>query len=100
MFSANVGLATLSTNIAMFEGKVDIYHSLQTSSLSLDAIGILFKSLLNRELKYLIGSFDSVLRFERSLINITVDLSSPNFVKNYSWKIFQLVMDPKGNENY
>ena len=84
----------------MFEGKADMYHSLSTSSLGLDAVGILFKSLLNDELKYFRGSLDSVLRFERSLINVDVDLSSSNFVKNFFWKIFQLVMDPEGNEKY
>jgi len=74
MFLANVGLAALSTKISMFEGKTNMYHSLQTSSLGLDAVGILLKSLLDRELKSLIGSLDSVLRFERSLINVVVDL--------------------------
>ena len=63
-------------------------------------VGISFKILLNHELKYLIGFLDSVLGFERSLINVVVDLSSPNLVKNCSWKIFQLIMDPDGNEKY
>lgn len=46
------------------------------------------------------GSFDSVLRLERSLINVAMQLSSPNLVKNCSWKAFQLLMDPGGNEKY
>ena len=63
-------------------------------------VGILFKSLLNHELRSLIVSLDSALRFERSLINVSVDLSSLNLVKNYCWKMFQLIMDPNGNEKY
>ena len=45
-------------------------------------------------------SLDSVLRFDRSLINVVVDLSSLKFVKDFSWKMSQLVMDPDGNEKY
>jgi len=100
MFSTNVGFAALSTNIAIFDAKENMYYSLLTSSIGLEVIGILFKSLLKHELKSLIGSLDSVLRFDRSLINVVIDLSSSNFVKNCSWKIFQLVMDPDGNEKY
>jgi len=81
MFSANVGLAALSTKIAEFDGKAEIYHSFWTSSLGLDTIGILFNNLLKRELKYLIDSFCSAFKLERSFIKVVVDLSSPNFVK-------------------
>lgn len=100
ILSAKVVLLALSTKIAMFDGKVEMYHSLHTSSLGLEAIGILFNNLLKHELKSLIGSFDSALRLDKSLINVTVDLSSPNLVKNCSWKISQLVIDPDGNEKY
>lgn len=86
--------------IAIFDDREDMYHSLQTSSLGLEAVEILFKRLLNRELKSLIGYLNSVLRFDRSLINVVVDLSSLNLVKNFSWKISQLVMDLDGNEKY
>ena len=100
MFSAKVGLAAISTKISIFEGKAVIYHSLQTFSLGFEVVGILFKSLLNRELKSLIGSLDSALKFERSLIKVVIHLSSPNLVKKCSWKISQLVIDPDGNEKY
>jgi len=100
IFSAKVGLAALSTKMAIFKGKAEIYHSIRTSSLGLDVAGTLFKSLLNCELKSLMGYFDSVLRLERSLINVVVDLSSSNLVKNCSWKAFQLLMDLGGNEKY
>ena len=100
MFSAKVGFAALSTKIAIFEGRTVIYHSLLIFTLGLEAVGILFKSLLNRELNSLIGSLCSILRLERSLINVAKDLSSPYLVRNYSWKMFQLVMDPEGREKY
>lgn len=98
IFSTNVGLAALSMKMAIFEGKAEIYHLLHTSSLGLDVTKILFNSLLNHELKSLMGSFDSILRLERSLINVVVDLSSPNLVRNFSRKSFQLLMEPGGNE--
>ena len=65
MFSANVGFLALSTKMAIFEGKAVMYHSLLIFSLGLSSVGILFKSLLNRELNSLIGSLDSILRLER-----------------------------------
>ena len=77
-----------------------IYHSLLTSLLGLEAVGILFNSLLKCELKYLMGSFDWALRFDRSLISVAVDLSSPNLIRNCSWKMSQLVIDTDGNEKY
>lgn len=76
-----------------------MYHSLLICSLGLEVVGIFFKSLLDYELNSFIGSLDSILRFERSLINVARDLLSPYLVKNYSWKMFQLVMDPDGKEN-
>ena len=100
ILSAKVVLLALSMKIAMFDGKVEMYHSLCTSSLGLEAVEILFNGLLKRELKSLICSFNSALRLDRSLINVAVDLSSPNLVKNCSWKISQLVIDPDGNEKY
>ena len=100
ILSAKVVLLALSTKIAMFDGKAEMYHSLLTSSLCLEAVGILFNNLLKRELKYLIGSFESALRLDRSLISVVVDLSSPKLVRNCSWKISQLVIDPDGNEKY
>ena len=86
--------------MAMFEGKTVIYHSLLTCSLGLSSVGILFKSLLNQELNSLMGSLDSILKLERSWTSVAKDLSSPYLVRNYSWKIFQLVMDPEGKEKY
>lgn len=100
MFSTNVVLAALSTKIAMVDGKADMYHSLLTSLLGFEAVKILFKSFLKRELKYFIGSLDSAFKFNRSLISVAVDLSSPNLVNNFSWKMSQLVMNPNGNEKY
>lgn len=100
IFSTNVGFASLSMKMVICKGKVETYHSLQTSSLGLNIARILFNSLLNHELKSLMGSFDSVLRLERSLINVAMDLSSPNLVRNCSLKAFQLLMDPGGNEKY
>ena len=100
MLSAKVVLLALSTKIAMFDGKIDMYHSIRTSLLGLEAVEILFKSLLKCELKSLVSSLDPVLRFDRLLINVAVDLSSPNFVKNCSWNLSQLVVDLDGNEKY
>jgi len=82
ILSAKVVLLALSMKISMFDGNAEMYHSLHTSLLGLEAVGILFNSLLKRELKSLIGSFDSALRLDRSLIDVVVDLSSPNLVKN------------------
>ena len=100
MFSASVGLADLSEKISIFEVKEDIYHSLQNYSLWFDVAGILFNNLLNQELKSLMGSLDSDFKLEISLIKVATDLSSLNLVKNYSWKAFQLLMDPAGSEKY
>ena len=100
MLSAKVDLLALSTKIAMFDGRAVIYHSHRTSSLGWEAVGILLKILLKRKLKSLIGSLVSALRLDKSLINVAIDLSSPNSVRNYSWKMFQLVIDLEGNEKY
>ena len=100
MFLAKVGLAALSTKISMFEGKAVIYYSLLTCSLGFESLGIFFKSLLNHELKSLMGSLDSALKLERSLIKVATDLSSPNLVKKCSSNISQLVIDPDGSEKY
>lgn len=98
MFSAKVGFSALSTKITIFKGRAFIYHSLLIFSLDLEVVGILFKSLLKRELNSLIGSLYSILRFKGSLINVAKDLSSPYLVRNCSWKMFQLVMDTEGRE--
>ena len=82
VFSIKVYLAALSTKIDVFEGRADMYHSFWTSSLGLDAVGILFNNSLTCELKFLIGSLGSDLKLERSLIRVVVDMSSPNFVRN------------------
>ena len=66
----------------MFDGKAVIYHSHRTSSLGWEAVGILLRILLNRKLKSLIGSLAWALRLDRSLINVAVDLSSPNLTRN------------------
>ena len=78
-----VGLAALLTKIVVFEGRVEMYHSFQTSTLGLDAIEILVHNLLKCELKSLISSLGSTFKLERSLIGLVVDLSSPNMVRNY-----------------
>ena len=77
-----------------------MYHSFRTSSLGLDAASILFNNLLKHELKPLMGSFDSSFGLERSLIKVVVDLSSPNLVRNCSWKASQILIEPGGNEKY
>lgn len=100
IFSAKVVFLALSMKIAMLDGKAEVYHSLRTSLVGLEAVGILFNILFKRELKYLMGSFDSALRLDRSLISDAIDLSSLNLVTNFSWKISQLVIDPDGNEKY
>jgi len=100
MLSAKVVLLALSMKIAMFDGRAVIYHSHCTSSLGWEAVGILLKILLKHKLKSLIGSLVSALRLDRSLSNVFVDLSSPNLVRNWSWKMSQLVMDLEGNEKY
>ena len=100
MFSAKVGLATLSTKIVVFEGRVEMYHSFCTSTLGLDATGILFNNLLKHELKSLIGSLDSTFKLERSLRRVVFQRSSSHLVRNYSWKTFQLSMEPDGNQKY
>ena len=81
-FSTKVVLFALPTNIAKFYGKAMIYHSYRTSSLGWEAAGILLRILLNRKLKSLMGSLASALRLDKSLINVVVDLSSPNLVRN------------------
>lgn len=81
IFSAKVGLVALSSKIVVFEGRAEIYHSFWTSSLGLDVASILFNNLLKRELKSFIGSLGSTFKLERSLIRVTMDLSSPNLVK-------------------
>lgn len=58
-----------------------MYHSFWTSSLGLDAVGILFNNLLKLELNSLMGSLGSDLKWEGSLIRLVLDLSSPNLVK-------------------
>jgi len=100
MLSVKVVLLALSMKIAIFDGRAVIYHSHCTSSLGWEAVGILLKILLKRKLKSLIGSLVSALRLDRSLSNVAVDLSSPNLVRNYSWKMSQLVIDPEDNEKY
>jgi len=40
MFSANIGLAALSKEMAEFEEKAEIYNSFWTSLLGFDAAGI------------------------------------------------------------
>jgi len=84
IFSARVRFAALSTKISIFEGKDVIYYSLLTCSVGLEALRILFKSLLDHELNSFIGSLEFVLRFERSFINVATDLSSLYLVKNCS----------------
>ena len=84
----------------MFEDRAEIYHSFWTLSLSLDTVGILLNNLLKRELKSLMGSFSSAFKLEKSLIRVVVDLSSPNLVKNYSWKASQLLIELDANEKY
>lgn len=80
--STKVVLFALSTKISKFGGKSVMYHSHLTSSLSCEAAGILLRILLNHKLKSLMGSLASALRLDRSLINVAVDLSSPNLVRN------------------
>jgi len=46
------------------------------------------------------GSFDSTYKLERSLIRVMVERLYPNLVMNYSWNMFQLSMEPDGNEKY
>jgi len=84
IFSANVGLAALSTKMVVFEGRAEMYHSFQTPLLGLDVAGILFNNLLKHELKSLMGSFGLTFKLERSFIKVFVVLSSPNLVKNFS----------------
>ena len=100
MFSAKVGLVGLSTKLVVFEGREDIYHSFWTSSLHLDSIKILFNNLLKCELKSLIVSLGSTFKLDRSLRRVVVDQSSPNLVRNCSWKASPLLMEPDGNEKY
>jgi len=66
----------------------------------LDVVGMLFKSLLNLELKYLIFSFGQALRFDNSLINVDIVLSSPNFLRNCSSSVSKIAIDLVGNEKY
>jgi hypothetical protein len=100
IFSAKVGLPALSTKIAMLEGRAVIYHSLLICSLGFEAVGILFRSLLNRALNSFIGSLCSILKLERSFIKVARDLSSPYLVRNCSWHVVQLVIEPEGKEKY
>ena len=68
--------------IAKLGGKAVMYHSHLTSSLGWEAAGILLRILLNRKLKSLIYSLVSALRLDKTLINVVVDRSSPNLLRN------------------
>ena len=70
------------------------------STPGLDVSGVLFKNLLNLELKSLIFSLGLALGLERSLIKVAVVWSSPNLVKDCSSNMSHIVMDPNGNEKY
>ena len=82
MFSTKVVLFALSMKIVVFDVKAVIYHSHRTFSLGWEVVGILLRILLNCKLQSLMGFLASALRLDRSLINIFVDLSSPNLVRN------------------
>ena len=88
MFSTRVVLLALSIKIVKSEGKADIYHLFCMPTPILDVSKILFKSLLNIELKSLIFLLGLALRFDRSLIKVVVVWSSPNLVKDCSSQIY------------
>lgn len=87
ILSRNIVLLALPRNIKIFEGRVEIYHSICTSIMGLEVSGILFSNLLNLELNYFIFSFGLALRFDKSLIKVAVVQSSPDFNKKCSSNI-------------
>ena len=80
--------------MAIFEGRVEMYHSICTSTTGLEVAGILFNNLLNLELKSLILSPEFVFRLERALIKDATVLSSPNFVRNSCSKFTLSIIVP------
>ena len=100
MFSSSVEIFSLSTKMAILDGRDEIYHSIWTFAPRTDVAGILLSNLLNLELKSYIFSPDLDFRFDKSLMSVTVVLSSPNLAINCSLNILQLVIEWWGSEKY
>jgi hypothetical protein len=77
--SSKVVFLAFLTNIAIDMGSIEVYNSMEMSSMGLEDCEILFIKVRNHWLKYLIFYLGSILILERSKTNVAMVLYSPKF---------------------